>query len=115
MMISNATLRPLLINFLPIFLVDSQHVYIIQITKIDMKPLAQHLEQTGMSIEQLIEKTGLDAKLVKAIVTGNYTASPGQRQRMAAALDLPIDEIAWGHTVAVEHLRGNGPQSGRST
>ena len=80
-----------------------------------MKPLAQYLEETGMSVDQLVAAAGLDAKLVKAIVTGNYTASPSQRQRLAAALGVSIDEIAWGHAVPVEHLRGNGPQSGRST
>ena len=73
------------------------------------------MEESGMSIEQLIEASGLEAKLVKSIVTGNYTPSPSQRQRLAAALGVPIDDIAWGHTVAVQYLRGNGPQSGRST
>ena len=73
------------------------------------------MEESGMSIEQLIEASGLEAKLVKSIVTGNYTPSPSQRQRLATALGVPIDDIAWGHTVAVQYLRGNGPQSGRST
>jgi len=73
------------------------------------------MEESGTSIEQLVEASGLEAKLVKSIVTGNYTPSPSQRQRLAAALGVPIDDIAWGHTVAVQYLRGNGPQSGRST
>ena len=46
---------------------------------------------------------------------GNYTPSPLQRERLAAALGVPIDEIAWEHAVPVHHLRGNGPQCGRST
>jgi hypothetical protein len=57
----------------------------------------------------------LDGKLVRSIVSGNYTPSPAQRQRLAAALGIAVDEISWGHAVQVEHLRGNGPQSGRST
>lgn len=80
-----------------------------------MKPLARYLEETGMSADQLVAKAGLDRKLVKAIVSGNYTPSPSQRQRLAAALGVSTDDIAWGHAVPVEHLRGNGPQSGRST
>jgi hypothetical protein len=52
---------------------------------------------------------------VKAIAEGNYTASPSDRRRLAEALAVLIEEIAWGHTVPVEHLRGNGPQCGRST
>ena len=80
-----------------------------------MKPIARHLEETGTSVEQLVAAAGLDAKLVQSIVSGNYTPSPAQRQRLAAALGVSIDDISWGHAVPVQHLRGNGPQSGRST
>jgi hypothetical protein len=80
-----------------------------------MKPIARYLEETGMSVEQLIGAAKLDAKLVKAIVSGNYTPSPFERQRLAAAIGVPIEEISWGHAVPVEHLRGNGPQTGRAT
>jgi len=80
-----------------------------------MKPIAHYLEETGISVGQLVTAAGLDAKLVKAIVSGNYTPSPSQRQRLAAALGVSTDDISWGHAVPVEHLRGNGPQCGRST
>ena len=80
-----------------------------------MKPLARHMEEKGLSLEQLIKASGLDAKLVKAIVSGNYTPSPFERKRLAAALDISIEEVSWGHAVPVEHLRGNGPQTGRAT
>ena len=80
-----------------------------------MKPIARIMEEAGISVGQLVTAAGLDAKLVKAIVTGNYTASPAQRQRLAAALGVSTDDISWGHTVPVQHIRGNGPQSGRST
>ena len=80
-----------------------------------MKPLADLIEETGITVEQLIASAGLDAKLVKAIVSGNYTPSPFERQKLAAALDVSIDDISWGHAVPVQHLRGNGPQTGRAT
>jgi hypothetical protein len=80
-----------------------------------MKPIARHMEEAGISLEQLIAAAGLDAKLVKAIVSGNYTASPFERKRLAAALSISIEEVSWGHAVPVEHLRGNGPQTGRAT
>ena len=80
-----------------------------------MKRLARYMEETGMSLDQLVAASGMDAKIVKAIVSGNYTASPTERQRLAATLNVSIEDIAWGHEVPVEHLRGNGPQSGRST
>ncbi len=80
-----------------------------------MKPLARYMEETGTTLDQLIVAAGLDRKLVKAIVSGNYTPSPFERQRLAAALGISVDEISWGHAVPVEHLRGNGPQTGRAT
>jgi ribosome-binding protein aMBF1 (putative translation factor) len=80
-----------------------------------MKPIARYLEEAGTSVGQLVAASGLDAKVVKAIVDGNYTPSPAQRQRLAAALGVSTDEISWGHAVPVQYLRGNGPQTGRST
>jgi hypothetical protein len=80
-----------------------------------MKPIAACMEEAGMSIDQLVVAAGLDTKLVKAIVSGNYTPSPTQRQRLAGALGVSVGDISWGHTVEVQYLRGNGPQSGRST
>ena len=79
-----------------------------------MKPLARIMEETGTSLEQLVEASGLEAKLVKAIATGNYTPSPTERERLAAALGVSIDDIAWGHAVPVDHLWGHGPQFGRT-
>ena len=79
-----------------------------------MKPLARYMEETGMSLEQLVAAAGLDPKLVKAIVSGNYTPAPTERQRLAAAIGVSIEDIAWGHAVPVEHLYGHGPQFGRS-
>jgi ribosome-binding protein aMBF1 (putative translation factor) len=80
-----------------------------------VKSMAHYIEETGISVERLVTATGLDAKLVKAIVSGNYTPSPSQRQRLAAALGVSTDDISWDHAVPVQHLRGNGPQCGRST
>ena len=80
-----------------------------------MQPLVRQMEETGIGVSQLVAATGLDTRLIKAIVSGNYTPSPFQRQRLAAALGVSPDEISWGHAVPVEHLRGNGPQCGRST
>ena len=80
-----------------------------------MKALAQHLEELGVTVEQLTASAELDAKLVKAIVTGNYTPSPFERKRLAEALGISVEDVSWGHAVPVEHMRGNGPQTGRAT
>ena len=80
-----------------------------------MKPLARHLEETGISLGRLVSASGLDQKRVLAIVSGNYVPSPSQRERLASVLGVAIDEISWGHAVPVQYMRGNGPQSGRPT
>lgn len=80
-----------------------------------MKPITHYLEKKSLSVDDLVATTGLDAKVVHAIVSGNYTASPAQRQRLAAALGVAIEEVSWDHSVEVQYLRGNGPQCGRST
>jgi transcriptional regulator with XRE-family HTH domain len=72
------------------------------------------MEETGTSLEQLVDASGLEAKLVRAIASGNYTPSPSQRQRLAAALGVSVEDIAWGHAVPVEHMWGHGPQFGRT-
>jgi ribosome-binding protein aMBF1 (putative translation factor) len=80
-----------------------------------MKPIARYIEELAVTVDQLAATAGMDTKVTKAIVTGNYTPSPAQRQRLAAALGIAVEEISWDHAVPVQHLRGNGPQSGRST
>jgi cyanate lyase len=80
-----------------------------------MKPLSRHLADSGLTVDDLIHAAGLERRRVQAIVKGQYTPSPSERRRLAAALGVRVDSISWGHSVPVEHLRGNGPQSGRST
>ena len=80
-----------------------------------MKSIVRFMEETGIGVAELVTSTGLDRKMVEAIVSGNFTSSPSQRQCLAAALGVETDDISWGHAVPVEHIRGNGPQAGRST
>ena len=80
-----------------------------------MKSLPDLLQENGMSVDQFVDAAGLEPRVAKLLLAGSYTPSPSERQRIAAALGVSIDDIAWGHTVPVQHLRGNGPQSGRST
>jgi transcriptional regulator with XRE-family HTH domain len=77
--------------------------------------MEHYLDEKGLSTAELAAASGLELHLVKAIAKGNYTASPSDRRRLAEALGVSVEDIAWGHVVPVEHLRGNGPQCGRST
>jgi len=72
------------------------------------------MAQRGLGIETLEARCGLDGKVLRAIIEGRYTPSPEQRQRVAAALDVAKEQIAWGHANEVTHLYGHGPQFGRT-
>lgn len=79
-----------------------------------LKNVAEWMAERGIVLEGILDATGLDRKIVEAIVSGCYTPSPQQRQRLASALGVSPAEIAWGHGVGVEHIHGHGPQFGRS-
>jgi lambda repressor-like predicted transcriptional regulator len=76
--------------------------------------VAAWMQERGMSVAELEDKAVLDHKVLHAILHGQYTPSPQQRQRIADALGVTKDAIAWGHTIEVAHLYGHGPQFGRT-
>jgi hypothetical protein len=79
-----------------------------------MRSVADWMAERGLGVGQLIESSALDRRVVEAIVAGRYTPRPEQRQRLAAALGVGVEEIAWGHVAQVSHVYGHGPQFGRS-
>jgi len=78
------------------------------------KTLSEWMVEVAVSLAQLVEASSLDKRVVEAIAQGRYTPSPDQRRRIAAALGIEPDQIAWGHYAQVEHMHGHGPQFGRS-
>ncbi len=80
----------------------------------EVRTVADWMSQRGLDLTRLVEASGLEARIVAAIVHSRYTPSPQQRQRLAAALGLALEQIAWGHQAQVEHIHGHGPQFGRS-
>jgi transcriptional regulator with XRE-family HTH domain len=79
-----------------------------------MKSLADWMTEQSLTIPQLVEASGVEKRIVDAIAQGRYTPSPEQRRRLAAALNVSVDDIAWGHITQVSHVQGHGPQFGRS-
>jgi hypothetical protein len=79
-----------------------------------MQSLAAWMNERKVSVEALIAASGLDARVVKALANGQYTPSPEQRRRLAAALGIEPEQVVWGHGTPVEHLYGHGPQFGRT-
>lgn len=79
-----------------------------------IKNVAEWVQERGISSEQLLDAAALDRKVFEAILHGRYTPSPQQRQRLAAALGVAVDQVAWGHVNPISHVYGHGPQFGRS-
>ena len=66
-------------------------------------------KQQGISLLELADRSGLDLPKVRAIYQGRWTPSPAEREKIATAVDLPTEEIAWGHTTPIQHIYGHGP------
>jgi hypothetical protein len=80
----------------------------------EIKPVSQWMMERGIDLAALVAASRIDTRVAEAIVAGRYTPSPDQRQRLASALAVKSEEIAWGHVNPVEHMYGHGPQFGRS-
>jgi transcriptional regulator with XRE-family HTH domain len=63
----------------------------------------------NLTVATLAERSGLDEQRVLAIYLGRWTPSPTERQKVAAALGVEIDQIAWGHKTPIQHIYGHGP------
>lgn len=71
--------------------------------------VAQLCEQQQITIAELAARTGLDENRIVAIVLGCWTPSPQERQKVAAALGVTIEDISWGHKTPIQHIYGHGP------
>ena len=80
----------------------------------EVKTVSEWMKCRSLTLEQILESGPFDPKILKAIVQDHYTPSPQQRSRLAGALGVSVDQIAWGHVEEVTHLYGHGPQFGRS-
>jgi transcriptional regulator with XRE-family HTH domain len=73
------------------------------------RAVADLCQEHGLSVEQLAEKSGLAVDRTTAIVLGRWTPSPAERAKVAEALGVSIDEVAWGHKTPIQHIYGHGP------
>ena len=63
------------------------------------------IAETGLSVAELASRSKLLPERVEAIFSGRWLPSPNERQRLADVLGLPVDEIAWGHSMAPRNVR----------
>ncbi|MCA9099600.1 MAG: helix-turn-helix transcriptional regulator [Pirellulales bacterium] len=63
------------------------------------------IEERRISLEELSASSRLDERRVLAIVSGRWTPSPLERQRLAEALGVAVADVSWGHTVNPRNIR----------
>ncbi|MBP87656.1 MAG: hypothetical protein CMJ64_13190 [Planctomycetaceae bacterium] len=68
-----------------------------------------HCEQKGISLLELADKSGLDLPKLRAVFQNRWTPSPIEREKIAGAIGIPWEEIAWGHETPIQHIYGHGP------
>ncbi len=70
-----------------------------------MKTVEHLFEETGLSVDDIADRSGVDAKRVEAIAVGRWTPSPDERRRIAQAFGVPVEEVSWGHTMNPRNIR----------
>lgn len=70
-----------------------------------MKTIERLFELTGLSVEEISERSGLSFERVAAIAEGRWTPSPQERQQVAAAFGVSVDEVSWGHSMNPRNIR----------
>ncbi len=70
-----------------------------------MKTVDLLFEETGRTVEQIASATKLPPQRVEAIAVGRWTPSPSERDRIAQAFGVGVDEISWGHTMDPRNVR----------
>jgi hypothetical protein len=81
---------------------------------VEIKSAVQWMAIRGLTVAEVVAASKLPAEVVEAILQGRYTPSPQQRESLAKALGVEVEQIAWGHVAPVEAMYGHGPQFGRS-
>ena len=70
-----------------------------------MRTLEHLLEDGHWTLEDIADKSGVDIERVLAIAEGRWLPSPEEREKIAAALEVPVEEISWGHTMNPRNVR----------
>ena len=70
-----------------------------------MKTVDQLFEESGHTVEDVAQITGLAPDRIEAIAVGRWTPSPAERRMVAKAFGVPVDQISWGHTLDPRNIR----------
>jgi hypothetical protein len=64
-----------------------------------------YFEQSQLTIDDVSDRSGLPLDRVEAIALGRWTPSPTEREKIAAAFEVEIDQVAWGHNMDPRNIR----------
>ncbi|MBM4004067.1 MAG: hypothetical protein FJ295_12400 [Planctomycetes bacterium] len=70
-----------------------------------MKTVEHLLELTGIDPAVIAERARLPLNRFLAIAEGRWTPSPQDRAAIAAAFELQVSDISWGHTMNPRNIR----------
>jgi len=70
-----------------------------------MKTIDILFDETKLTIEDIAERARMTPERVEAIVVGRWTPSPAERQKIAAAFGVSIDDVSWGHSMEPRNIR----------
>jgi hypothetical protein len=70
-----------------------------------MKTIDILFEETQLTIEDIAERARLTPERVEAIVVGRWTPSPAERQKIATAFGVSLDDVSWGHSMEPRNVR----------
>ncbi|MBV8487312.1 MAG: helix-turn-helix transcriptional regulator [Planctomycetaceae bacterium] len=71
-----------------------------------VKTVEQLCAEDGIDARELARRSSVDEQRVVAIMLGQWTPSPQDRDRIAAVFGLTRDQIAWGHKTPIQHIYG---------
>lgn len=66
-------------------------------------------KEKSISILEIADLSGLDLPKLRAIFMNRWTPSPSEREKISNAIDVPKEDIAWGHETPIQHIYGHGP------
>ncbi len=70
-----------------------------------MKSIDMLIEQTGYTLEEIADRSGLTVDRIEAIAVGRWTPSPEERTKVATAFNVAVDQISLGHTMDPRNVR----------
>ena len=70
-----------------------------------MKTIDILFDESQLTIEDIAERDRLTPERVEAIAVGRWTPSPAEREKIAAAFGVSVEEVSWGHSMDPRNIR----------